>query len=143
MACLLGVLSGICLLVWDLFHSNFVHKSLSFDSAAFFTYMLPPIIFYGGLAIRRKLFVSNLISILLFGVVGTFISFTLLGVILYAMALLPNVLSVADCFSLAAIFAATDSVAVLQARCLLACLRASACKPGLFAVPALLGGAIQ
>jgi hypothetical protein len=115
MACLLGVLSGIFLLIWDVFHSNYVHKSLSFDSAAFFTYMLPPIIFYGGLAIKRTLFVSNLLSILAFGVLGTFISFTLLGVTLYSLALLPNVLTVSDCFSLAAIFAATDSVAVLQA----------------------------
>ena len=116
MACLLGVVSGIALLIWDVFHANFVHKSLSFSSATFFTYMLPPIIFYGGLAIKRKLFVSNLLSILSFGVLGTFISFTLLGVTLYMLALLPNVLSVSDCFSLAAIFAATDSVAVLQVR---------------------------
>jgi NhaP-type Na+/H+ or K+/H+ antiporter len=122
MACLLGVLSGIALLIWDLFHRNFTHKALSFDSAAFFTYMLPPIIFYGGLAIKRKLFVSNLVSILAFGVLGTFISFTLIGVFLYALALLPNVLSVSDCFSLAAIFAATDSVAVLQVCCLAACM---------------------
>lgn len=114
MACLLGVLSGIFLLIWDVFHSNFVHKSLSFDSAVFFTYMLPPIIFYGGLAIERTLFVANLISILSFGVIGTFISFTFLGVTLYWLSLLPNILSVSDCFSLAAIFAATDSVAVLQ-----------------------------
>lgn len=118
MACLLGVLSGVFLLIWDVFHANYVHKSLSFDSAAFFTYMLPPIIFYGGLAIERRLFVSNLLSILAFGVLGTFISFSILGATLYWLSLLPNVLSVSDCFSLAAIFAATDSVAVLQARAL-------------------------
>lgn len=118
MACLLGVMSGVLLLLWDWLQTgdSIPHRSLSFDSAIFFTYMLPPIIFYGGLAIRRKLFVSNLLSICLFGILGTFVSFTMIGAILASFSLLPNVLSFSDCFSLAAIFAATDSVAVLQVR---------------------------
>lgn len=117
MACLLGVMSGVLLLLWDWMQTgDTMHRSLSFDSAVFFTYMLPPIIFYGGLAIRRKLFVSNLLSICLFGILGTFVSFTMIGAILASFSLLPNVLSFSDCFSLAAIFAATDSVAVLQVR---------------------------
>lgn len=114
MACLLGVISGVLLLMWDLVQSGTTHRSLSFDSAIFFTFMLPPIIFYGGLAIKRRLFVSNLVSICAFGIIGTFVSFTLIGAALVSLSLLPNVLSFDDCFSLAAIFAATDSVAVLQ-----------------------------
>jgi hypothetical protein len=114
MACLLGVMTGVMLLLWDVINSGDTHRSLSFDSAIFFTYMLPPIIFYGGLAIKRKLFVSNLVSICAFGILGTFVSFFLLGAALASLSLLPNVLSFSDCFSLAAIFAATDSVAVLQ-----------------------------
>ena len=55
-------------------------------------------------------------SICLFGILGTFVSFTMIGAILASFSLLPNVLSFSDCFSLAAIFAATDSVAVLQVR---------------------------
>lgn len=119
MACILGIFSGICLLVWDRFHEHAIRKSLSFSSATFFTYMLPPIIFYGGLAIRRQLFVSNLISIVAFGILGTFISFIILGTTLYWLSLLPNVLRLSDCLALAAIFAATDSVAVLSVRSLL------------------------
>lgn len=114
MACLLGVMSGVLLLLWDLVQSGTTHRTLSFDSAIFFTFMLPPIIFYGGLAIKRRLFVSNLVSICAFGIIGTFVSFTLIGAALVSLSLLPNVLSFDDCFSLAAIFAATDSVAVLQ-----------------------------
>lgn len=124
MACLLGVMSGVLLLLWDWLNTgDTMHRSLSFDSAIFFTYMLPPIIFYGGLAIKRKLFVNNLMSICLFGILGTFVSFTMLGAFLASLSLLPNVLSFSDCFSLAAIFAATDSVAVLQV--CLTCIRES------------------
>lgn len=122
MACLLGLSAGIMLLIWDLVKSGTTHRSLSFDSAMFFTYMLPPIIFYGGLAIKRRLFVSNLVSIVAFGIIGTFVSFTIIGAALASFSLLPNVLSFRDCFSLAAIFAATDSVAVLQVRNRIACL---------------------
>ena len=114
MACLMGLASGLGLLIWDATQRNAIRQSLSFDSGTFFTYMLPPIIFYSGLAIQRKLFVSNLLSILCFGVVGTFVSFTILSVILYWISTLPNVLRFHDCLALAAIFAATDSVAVLQ-----------------------------
>ena len=113
MACLMGIALGVAALLWG----RVTHRQgleLSFDSSVFFTFMLPPIIFYGGLAIECKLFVSNLLSILAFGVLGTFVSFAILAATLFGVSRLPNVLRVSDCLALAAIFAATDSVAVLQ-----------------------------
>lgn len=39
-----------------------------------FDVLLPPIIFYAGFTVKRKLFFRNFTTLVLFGVVGTFIT---------------------------------------------------------------------
>lgn len=43
------------------------------------SYLLPPIIFYCGLSVEKHRFFLNLPSILLFGIVGTLMSFVITG----------------------------------------------------------------
>ena len=112
--------------------------------------MLPPIIFYAGLSVKKKQFFRNFVSIAAFGIVGTYIAFAVIACVLYGFSKLPNILTLPvgpslallpvlkppstpallrtlksttqqasahplqDCLALGVIFAATDSVAVLQ-----------------------------
>ena len=114
-------------------------------------YLLPPIIFYAGLSVKKKQFFRNFVSIAAFGIVGTYIAFAVIACVLYGFSKLPNILTLPvgpsltllpvlkhpstpallhstlkaatkpasarplqDCLALGVIFAATDSVAVLQ-----------------------------
>ncbi|KXZ42779.1 hypothetical protein GPECTOR_119g410 [Gonium pectorale] len=113
-ACWLGLAAGMALLACsNRTTAGLVAELLSFNSAAFFTYLLPPVIFYAGLSVEQRLFFSNLPSILSFGVLGTLVSFVLLSAALYSLAGTTFGLSAQDCLALGAVFAATDSVAVL------------------------------
>ncbi|PNH09920.1 Sodium/hydrogen exchanger 3 [Tetrabaena socialis] len=76
-------------------------------------YLLPPVIFYAGLSVERRLFFSNLPSILSFGILGTLVSFVLISAALYSLAGTTLGIDAQDCLALGAVFAATDSVAVL------------------------------
>lgn len=78
------------------------------------SYLLPPIIFFAGLSVKKKHFFRNLPTISAFGVLGTYVCFTVIALVLYGIARASCYLSLADCLALGAIFAATDSVAVLQ-----------------------------
>ncbi|GIM16542.1 hypothetical protein Vretimale_19126 [Volvox reticuliferus] len=113
-ACLLGLVAGTALLAWkDTTNAGLVNGLLRFNSAAFFTYLLPPVIFYAGLSVEQRLFFSNLPSILSFGVLGTLLSFVLMSAALYSLGGTTFGLDAQDCLALGAVFAATDSVAVL------------------------------
>ena len=46
----------------------------SFDPEVFFYVMLPPIIFDAGYALKRRLFIVNIVPILTFAIVGTLIA---------------------------------------------------------------------
>eukprot|EP00198_Chlamydomonas_reinhardtii_P005782 XP_001695118.1 predicted protein [Chlamydomonas reinhardtii] len=99
-ACLLGLAAGVGLLACrNRATAGLVDGLLRFNSAAFFTYLLPPVIFYAGLSVERRLFFSNLPSIL--------------SAALYSLAGTTFGLTAQDCLALGAVFAATDSVAVL------------------------------
>ncbi|XP_022758088.1 sodium/hydrogen exchanger 2-like isoform X2 [Durio zibethinus] len=69
---------------------------LVFNEELFFIYLLPPIIFNAGFQVKKKQFFRNFMMIILFGAVGTLISFVIISV------------------ALGAIFSATDSVCTLQ-----------------------------
>ena len=88
---------------------------LTFDHASFFVFFLPPIIMQAGLSVRRRTFFGHAGAVAALGVGGTFISFAALAGALRLVAR-PLGLTTHDCLSLGAIFAATDSVAVLQVR---------------------------
>jgi NhaP-type Na+/H+ or K+/H+ antiporter len=58
-------------------------NSFKFDDAIFFNLILPPIIFSAGYNLRRKSFFKYMWYILLFGIVGTLISFSIIAPLTY------------------------------------------------------------
>ena len=56
-------------------------------------YLLPPIIFYAGLSVKKKQFFRNFGTIASFGILGTYVAFALIALVLYGLAQLPNVLN--------------------------------------------------
>jgi hypothetical protein len=100
-------------------------RLMTFHTSTFFVFLLPPIILHAGLAVRQRPFFANLATISAMGVGGTYASFAVVAAGLAAVAGLAGsgggggggearLLTLADCLALGAIFAATDSVAVLQ-----------------------------
>jgi hypothetical protein len=53
-------------------------------------YLLPPIIFYAGLSVKKKQFFRNFSSITLFGVVGTYVAFAVIASTLFVVSKLPG-----------------------------------------------------
>ncbi|XP_042422112.1 sodium/hydrogen exchanger 2-like [Zingiber officinale] len=87
-----------------------------FSEDLFFIYVLPPIIFNAGFQVKKKQFFRNFITIMLFGAVGTLISFFIisLGVIEFFRKMNIGALDIGDYLAIGAIFSATDSVCTLQ-----------------------------
>ncbi len=56
-------------------------------------YLLPPIIFYAGLSVKKKQFFRNFVSIASFGILGTYIAFAVIAFVLYGFSKLPNILT--------------------------------------------------
>ena len=50
-------------------------KILEFDDEAFFYFLLPPIVFASGFNMQRANFFKNFKTVMLFGVLGTFVAF--------------------------------------------------------------------
>ncbi|GMG99691.1 hypothetical protein Nepgr_001531 [Nepenthes gracilis] len=110
---LLGLVSGAVVLAVSKGHSS---KILVFNEELFFIYLLPPIIFNAGFQVKKKQFFKNFSIILLFGVLGTIISFCLisLGAFLLFKKIGVTHLGVQDYLAVGAILSATDSVCTLQ-----------------------------
>ncbi|GAA0158668.1 secondary carrier transporter [Lithospermum erythrorhizon] len=91
-------------------------RLLVFSEDLFFIYLLPPIIFNAGFQVKKKQFFRNFMTIVLFGVVGTMISFTIisLGAISFFKRMNIGSLELGDFLAIGAIFSATDSVCTLQ-----------------------------
>ncbi|CAL4910339.1 unnamed protein product [Urochloa decumbens] len=91
-------------------------RILVFSEDLFFIYLLPPIIFNAGFQVKKKQFFRNFMTIILFGAVGTLISFVIIT--LGAMGLFKKLdvgpLELGDYLAIGAIFSATDSVCTLQ-----------------------------
>ncbi|KAL0393198.1 UNVERIFIED_CONTAM: Sodium/hydrogen exchanger 2 [Sesamum radiatum] len=86
-----------------------------FSEDLFFIYLLPPIIFNAGFQVKKKQFFRNFITIMMFGALGTLISFIIIS--LGAIAFFGRMdidLAIGDFLAIGAIFAATDSVCTLQ-----------------------------
>ncbi|XP_057538878.1 sodium/hydrogen exchanger 1-like [Amaranthus tricolor] len=112
-ALLIGLCTGVVILLTSGGKNSHI---LVFSEDLFFIYLLPPIIFNAGFQVKKKQFFRNFITIMLFGAVGTLISF---GIISFgAMHIFSNFninsLTLADYFAIGAIFSATDSVCTLQ-----------------------------
>ncbi|KAM3704934.1 hypothetical protein ACJW31_03G044100 [Castanea mollissima] len=112
-ALLLGLCCGVVVLLISKFHSS---RILVFSEDLFFLYLLPPIIFNAGFQVKKKRFFKNFTTILLFGVVGTVISFCLisLGAYLLFKRIGVTSLDIQDYLAVGAILSATDSVCTLQ-----------------------------
>ncbi|OWM85391.1 hypothetical protein CDL15_Pgr019015 [Punica granatum] len=112
-ALLLGLCSGVVVLLVSKGQSS---RILSFSENLFFLYLLPPIIFNAGFQVKKKQFFKNFTTILLFGVLGTVISFCVisLGVFLLFKKIGLTSLGIKDYLAVGAILSATDSVCTLQ-----------------------------
>ncbi|GAB4855505.1 monovalent cation:H+ antiporter, CPA1 (nhx1) [Ancistrocladus abbreviatus] len=112
-ALLLGLVSGAVVLVVSKWHSS---QILVFSEELFFIYLLPPIIFNAGFQVKKKRFFKNFSTILLFGVLGTVISFCLIsaGAFFLFKKIGVSNLNVQDFLAVGAILSATDSVCTLQ-----------------------------
>ncbi|CAJ1976171.1 unnamed protein product [Sphenostylis stenocarpa] len=114
---IIALLLGLCAGTVVLFVTNFQSaKILIFSEDLFFLYLLPPIIFNAGFQVKKKQFFKNFTTILLFGVIGTVISFCLISV--GALMLIQWIgianLGIKDYLAIGAILSATDSVCTLQ-----------------------------
>ncbi|ONK63420.1 uncharacterized protein A4U43_C07F14970 [Asparagus officinalis] len=108
----IGLLTGALILLTTNGKKSHV---LMFSEDLFFIYLLPPIIFNAGFQVKKKQFFRNFMTIVLFGAVGTLISFFIIS--FGAMGLFRNMdigLEIGDFLALGAIFSATDSVCTLQ-----------------------------
>ncbi|XP_021867072.2 sodium/hydrogen exchanger 1-like [Spinacia oleracea] len=87
-----------------------------FDEQLFFNYVLPPIIFNAGFKVEKKQFFHNFTTIMLLGAIGTLISFIVIsqGAQQLFKHLDVGFLDFGDFLAIGVIFAATDSVSILQ-----------------------------
>jgi NhaP-type Na+/H+ or K+/H+ antiporter len=63
-------------------HTEYNHL-LSFDANFFFYFCLPPIVFASGYNMKRKKFFENFTNILIFGLFGTVLQFTIFSAFTY------------------------------------------------------------
>ncbi|XP_039043016.1 sodium/hydrogen exchanger 2-like isoform X3 [Hibiscus syriacus] len=109
----IGLCTGIVILFTTEGRSS---RILVFDEELFFIYLLPPIIFNAGFQVKKKQFFRNFAMIILFGAVGTLISFVIvsIGTMQLFKKLDIGFLDIGDYLALGTIFSATDSVCTLQ-----------------------------
>ncbi|XP_072997194.1 sodium/hydrogen exchanger 1-like [Typha latifolia] len=109
----IGLCTGVVILWTTKGKSSHI---LVFSEDLFFIYLLPPIIFNAGFQVKKKQFFRNFMTIILFGAVGTLISFFIIS--LGAIGLFRKMdigsLDIGDYLAIGAIFSATDSVCTLQ-----------------------------
>ncbi len=79
-------------------------------------YLLPPIIFYAGISVKKKQFFRNFASIATFGVLGTYIAFAVIACVLYGFSKLPNVLNFSVSFSQITVDTAHHSLAYAESQ---------------------------
>ncbi|XP_072993709.1 sodium/hydrogen exchanger 1-like [Typha latifolia] len=112
-ALVIGLCTGFVILLTTQGKSSHI---LVFSEDLFFIYLLPPIIFNAGFQVKKKQFFRNFMTIMLFGAIGTLISFVIIS--LGAMGLIRKLdiglLEIGDYLAIGAIFSATDSVCTLQ-----------------------------
>lgn len=109
----IGLCTGIVILLTTGGKSS---RLLVFSEDLFFIYLLPPIIFNAGFQVKKKQFFRNFMTIMLYGAVGTLVSFSIISVgaaeLFKWMGI--AILDIGDALAIGAIFSATDSVCTLQ-----------------------------
>ncbi|XP_068661749.1 sodium/hydrogen exchanger 1-like [Aristolochia californica] len=109
----IGICTGVVILLTTGGKSSHI---LVFSEDLFFIYLLPPIIFNAGFQVKKKQFFRNFMTIMLFGAVGTLISFAIIsfGATEIFKKMDVGLLDIGDYLAIGAIFSATDSVCTLQ-----------------------------
>lgn len=108
----IGLCTGVVILLTTKGKSSHI---LVFSEDLFFIYLLPPIIFNAGFQVKKKQFFRNFMTIILFGAVGTLISFFVISFGAIELFRRMNIgLDIGDYLAVGAIFSATDSVCTLQ-----------------------------
>ncbi|KAK2646526.1 hypothetical protein Ddye_021721 [Dipteronia dyeriana] len=112
-ALVIGLCTGVVILRASKGKSSHL---MVFSEDLFFIYLLPPIIFNAGFQVKKKQFFRNFMTIMLFGAIGTLISFVIisLGAMHFFKKMNIDSLKIGDYLAIGAIFAATDSVCTLQ-----------------------------
>ncbi|KAK9939954.1 hypothetical protein M0R45_016633 [Rubus argutus] len=112
-AIFIGFLTGTIILVVSKGKSSHI---LTFNEELFFIYLLPPIIFNAGFQVKKKQFFQNFLTIMLFGVIGVFVSTIIITT--GAWLLFPKLgiagLNARDYLAVGTIFSSTDTVCTLQ-----------------------------
>eukprot|EP00252_Welwitschia_mirabilis_P023585 TRINITY_DN6706_c0_g1_i2.p1 TRINITY_DN6706_c0_g1~~TRINITY_DN6706_c0_g1_i2.p1 ORF type:complete len:549 (+),score=66.10 TRINITY_DN6706_c0_g1_i2:443-2089(+) len=112
-ALIIGLCTGVIVLLISQGKSSHI---LVFSEELFFIYLLPPIIFNAGFQVKKKQFFVNFMTIVLFGAIGTFISFATIsaGAMMTFKKFNIGPFEIGDYLAIGAIFSATDSVCTLQ-----------------------------
>ncbi|KAI5674738.1 hypothetical protein M9H77_15102 [Catharanthus roseus] len=112
-AIIIGCVAGAIILFISKGKSSHI---LRFDEELFFIYLLPPIIFNAGFQVKKKQFFHNFFPIMLFGVVGVFISCAIITA--GSSWIFPEFgfsgLTAKDYLAIGTIFSSTDTVCTLQ-----------------------------
>ncbi|XP_019426232.1 PREDICTED: sodium/hydrogen exchanger 4 isoform X2 [Lupinus angustifolius] len=112
-AIIVGCIAGMILLFITKGKSS---RILTFDEEVFFIYLLPPIIFNAGFQVKKKQFFHNFLTIMLFGVIGVFVSTAVITC--GSRFLFPKLnflgLSGQEYLAIGTIFSSTDTVCTLQ-----------------------------
>lgn len=93
-----------------------LHTHLNLDNGLFFNVLLPPIIYEGGFSIKCMVFFRNFPAIMSTAVLGTSISTTITGGVLYLAGMMGIVtkLSWVEAFLFGTLISAVDTVATLS-----------------------------
>ncbi|XP_059664163.1 sodium/hydrogen exchanger 4 [Cornus florida] len=112
-AIIIGCISGTIILFISKGTSSHI---LRFDEQLFFIYLLPPIIFNAGFQVKKKQFFHNFFTIMLFGIIGVFISSAIITAGSWWLFPLFSFvgLSARDYLAVGTIFSSTDTVCTLQ-----------------------------
>jgi sodium/hydrogen exchanger 8 len=88
----------------------------SISPTVFFIGFLPPIIFNSGYTLKRKVFLFYFVPSVLYAVVGTIITTSIIGLSLYGLgkAGLSLNMSLPECLAFGALITSTDTVAILS-----------------------------
>ncbi|KAJ9672278.1 hypothetical protein PVL29_025763 [Vitis rotundifolia] len=112
-AIIIGCITGTIIFLLSKGKSSHI---LRFNEELFFIYLLPPIIFNAGFQVKKKRFFQNFLTIMLFGVIGVFISTSIITA--GSWWLFPRFgftgLSAQDYLAIGTIFSSTDTVCTLQ-----------------------------
>jgi NhaP-type Na+/H+ or K+/H+ antiporter len=119
MSMLIGLLVTFCAMIINP-ETSFAN-TLYFDDAIFFNFILPPIIFSAGYNLKRKSFFKYIAFTLLFGIIGTIISFLIISSLSYCLNYLGFFisnhkvinLSIQEILLFSCVISSTDTLAAL------------------------------